>query len=110
MAMGNCNKCFSNSWSYKHIDNWIIANCIVCEAEVEFEAIKKKNEQSEWFKSKKCQGCGGLIEKREKKHITKPNKQYHYGTVWRCTGKLCRRLYVLNKDKCECDRLLNKIF
>lgn len=43
--MYECQQCLNNNWTYKHIDGYVIATCLICGNEVEFLDRKGRNKR-----------------------------------------------------------------
>ena len=86
MAMGICQKCLENNWSFKVCDGIVTASCNICGNEVTFEAKKKTNIRETGV----CRRCGNnkLILKLVKKPKTFKNYLF-------C--EKCKAMYFLDK-------------
>lgn len=91
--MNACNNCLENNWSYKHIDGYIIANCNLCDYEVEFKAIKKKLSLKAGNPCRKCKTP--IILRETKRKPSQLKKAYYFTAYYYCPK--CRTMYMDNR-------------
>jgi len=101
MAMRPCGKCLENNWKFEKNDNLIIATCIMCGNEIQFEPTKRK---TEYIDGMDCPKCTGIIHLKESPFNKKKlNKPYYYNAYYKCDK--CEAMFMSDKFK-----IINKDF